>query len=523
MPLTHVCVWDSKVGYRRISTDEASTIFHEGNVSVDSGHFMCELCAQNVGLSKVRKDTGNRYFYHSRGEQDKTCEDRQQSYDRPMTSLNSHPMPIRIKVNSISFVLQIGFFLPSKNGMLNPSCEKIKISGDFPKAYEYNFSRIESEGITYLDVGNYPSRKYRLEYIASTPDLERLWPSAISGIEPAGTLFDCQSGKILQAGSKAYVQKSYYLLKRGILDPTSDITVQEITQFQVSSFGTWHLYQISSRCFSKRAAQFFFRYSIFLTENQVKLYPIWPVCISDPYFIYHELPDVFLYMHGNNVELKSYPVTSGYLALKSQNTENGQLIRIYAREREQLLSLGISGALGFTYLIKRRLDMQASVPSVRPYNANEKELELDHYASIPPKKYITITAPFDGKVIVIRDQKIFFIGRLVPDVPLTVDSITFGTEIHIYQGCDKVRTVCFRKETISDDTRLIDQKLYYQLKTCHGEMITLPHSTGALAEMLDDFPKTKQWLYSSVRKGRVPRSAYQKIINFIDNNRRTNL
>ena len=50
MPLTHVCVWDSKIGYRRITVEDACKMYPYG-ASARSGHFVCELCAQNVLLT----------------------------------------------------------------------------------------------------------------------------------------------------------------------------------------------------------------------------------------------------------------------------------------------------------------------------------------------------------------------------------------------------------------------------------------------------------------------------------------
>jgi len=39
MPLTHVCVWDSELGYRRVTVEEASVIYPHSTVSARSGHF----------------------------------------------------------------------------------------------------------------------------------------------------------------------------------------------------------------------------------------------------------------------------------------------------------------------------------------------------------------------------------------------------------------------------------------------------------------------------------------------------
>lgn len=62
MPLTHVCLWESKIGYRRITVEEANER-EPREVPAKKSPFVCELCAQNVGFSKARADTGTRYFF----------------------------------------------------------------------------------------------------------------------------------------------------------------------------------------------------------------------------------------------------------------------------------------------------------------------------------------------------------------------------------------------------------------------------------------------------------------------------
>lgn len=50
MPLTHVCVWDSKIGYRRVTVEEACEMYPYG-ASARIGHFVCELCAHKMFYS----------------------------------------------------------------------------------------------------------------------------------------------------------------------------------------------------------------------------------------------------------------------------------------------------------------------------------------------------------------------------------------------------------------------------------------------------------------------------------------
>lgn len=523
MPLTHVCEWDPKTGYRRITVEEASAKFSSYTVPVEKGFFVCELCAQKIGLTKARKDTGTRYFYHSRGEQDKTCEDRQQSYDRPIATLNEHVMPIRIQVSGNTFVLQLGFFLPHKTNAQDLRCEKIRIDTDSHKPpYEYLFDRISSTGITYLDVGDYPSRFYGIEYVQPSIGLKKFWPTKVPGINPKGALFEKESGKLLQTGGKAYAGKTYYLMQRGSIGIHSDINVKEIIRFEVRTFEWWHLYEISSQCFSKRSAQFFLERSIFLSETPLDFYPIWPVYVADPYFIYHEQAEMFFYLAGTYADLKSHPITSEYLAPKSEPIEGAKLVRLFASNREQLLSLGVSGALGFSYLLRQDLNMCGTVPLVTVKDFEKNILEQDLYTNIPKKKGIAISAHFDGKVVLLQNGKVQGELLLVGENTTTVYPISLGMEIKIYQGCDCVRTVTFQKETLSCDSRIADQELIEKLSACHDTPISVSHSFGAIAEKLRNYPKTKHWVYKAIRKGALPRTAYNLLIRYTETLERRN-
>ena len=523
MPLTHVCEWDPKTGYRRITVEEASAKFSSYTVPVEKGLFVCELCAQKIGLTKARKDTGTRYFYHSRGEQDKTCEDRQQSYDRPIATLNEHVLPIRIEISGNTFILQLGFFLPQKISAQDLRCEKIRIAADSHKPpYEYSFDRISSAGITYLNVGNCPSRVYGIEYVQPSIGLKKFWPTQVPGINPNGALFDKESGKLLQTGGKASVRKTYYLMQRGTIGFHSDINVKEVRRFQVVTFEWWYLYEISSQRFSERAAQFFLQRSIFLSETPLDFYPIWPAYVADPYFIYHDQEEIFFYLAGTYADLKSYPITSEYPAPKSEPIEDGRLVKIFASSREQLLSLGVSGALGFSYLLQQDLNMRGTVPLVTVKDFEENILEQDLYTNIPKKKGVSISAPFDGKVILLQNGKVQKELLLAGEGATTVYPISLGMEIKIYQGCDCVRTVTFQKETLSCDSRIADQELIEKLSACHDTPISVSHSFGAIAEKLRNYPKTKHWIYKAIHKGALPRTAYNLLIRYAETIERTN-
>lgn len=513
MPLTHVCVWDSKIGYRRVTVEEANELYpHE--VPASRSHFVCELCAQNVGFSKARVDTGTRYFFHSSAAQNKDCEDRQiqlsTATGHHLLALNSHIMPLRISVSGLKFSLEIGLFCPPD---AKACCDKIKIAGDSHQVYEYSFERIEQIGVTYLNVGGIPSRFYSVEYINANAELKKYWSNKIPGINLSGSFFDGNTGRIIQPGAKVSSGNFYYLLQRQPLSSTiTDIKTTEITRIQ-SSYITWYLYRIDVKKFSEYSAKFFLKHEVFLTEKPAKFYPIWPAYIEDPYFIYHNSNEFYFFLCGDDAELKAFPAT-----VRAIDTQEGKLYRLYAREKEQLISFGKSGALGFSYLLNQSLEKVAPVPlvTIRDYTGNI--LDEDLYAKIPQSKLISVSCQYDGKAVVLRNGKTIYVHKLSAGETLTIDGLLLGTEIYFYQGCDCVRILCFNHTVADRDVSALDDALVKTLRECSAPMIPVTHAIASLGSKFAAYPQTKQWLYAALRRGEMPRAAYRTLINFCSRN-----
>ena len=340
------------------------------------------------------------HFRHDPASPNKECDERQASFDpnygRSLRALNSHIMPLRLVVTGSIFSLQLGFFYPPDN---KAHCDKIKIAGDSHQVYEYSFERIERIGTTYLSVGSIPSQIYGVEYVNANTELKRFWSNKITGINTTGSFFDGRTGQILQSGGKAYSGNSYYLLQRcPLYSYHTDIEATEVARNQASPFTTWYLYKIRIKKFSAYSAKFFLKYAIFLTEKPTKFYPIWPAYINDPYFIYHNSPEFYFYLCGDDAELKSYPATANVLGI-----QDGKLYKLYTREREQLISLGKSGALGFSYLVKQPLRKKAPLPAIIISDHSGNTLNEESYAKLPKLKCISVSCPYDGKAVVQRN------------------------------------------------------------------------------------------------------------------------
>ena len=493
MSLTHVCIWESNKGFRRITAEEACFLYPY-RVRARSGHFVCELCAQNVTFTAPGAKT--RHFRHDPSNPNKECDERQKNFDssygRSLVGLNSHIMPLRINVSGSKYSFQIGFFSPPNP---NARCDKIVITTYDGDSYEYLFERIEKGKTTFLDVGHEPSKNYRIEYLAATPEIKKYWSEKTPGIYTNGSFFDAKTGNLLLAGAKAYSGCDYYLLLKERVFTTVDIDAVELTQ----PYLKWHLYKIHVNRFSKEAARLFLRYAVFLTEKPTKYYPIWPPYIRDPYILYHNS--------------NSYPAYANAVA-----TKDGKLYRLRTRDREQLVSVGCSGALGFTYLIRQSLNRKRTVPEISIIDASGNDLVKDKYTRLPKQNLISVISPYDGKAVIKKYGEIVYVYRLAAEQLLMIDHISFDMEILFYQGQDCVRTICFErtKQSLSDVYR--DDILLEKLKSCKGSAIPITHALGAVAKKLSSFPKTKQWLLRTINSGEISQSAYQLLFQVIRSN-----
>ena len=90
----------------------------------------------------------------------------------------------------------------------------------------------------------------------------------------------------------------------------------------------------------------------------------------------------------------------------------------------------------------------------------------------------------------------------------------------MFLGCDCIKEICFEKEQVSSDISVDDEELLSVLKSCGGPTIAVSHSMGSLVEHLAQYSKTKQWLYSVLRKGQISRKALQILKNTIHNKTR---
>ncbi len=507
MPLTHVCMWENGKGYRPVTVEEALRKYPYG-VSASRGIFVCNLCAQNVTFATGEVNTA--HFRHNSADEKKECEERQQFVSRSIYSMSTHHMPLKLIVNGSTFHLALGFFLPRNQYSQSELHELIVIKEPESDTVirKYSLERMEDGVTTYVDVGQtpYPAYSIKCEGVSG-----KYWPVTTTGVNPNGALFDGKTGKMINAGAKAYVGRTYYLLHKGIMIYTTMVGVEQII-YQ----NGWYLYRIRTDELTQTMARLFLKFSVFLTDEPVEFYPIWPPYVKDSYFIYHNSFNLNFYLKGDNVEIKMFPELNDH-SLRFYKTEHGKIYEIlsYDYYKEQLVALGQYGAMGFSYLSKGRLERKADLPTVIVEDMSGAKLENSSYQSLPPMNCILVQGAYDGKVVVLENGVVHRIEQLDIDMKTSID-VSYGMEIRIYQGCDLVRTICFVKAAQSQNNKAQgDEELEKRLKACRGPTIIISHSLGAILEKLKAYPKTKRWIYEQVRNGKMSRKAYLVLLSYV--------
>lgn len=509
MPLKHVYMWEAEIGYRFVTAEEAQTMYPNG-VAAKSGFFICWLCQQEVTFTRKGKMIS--HFRHKSSAQDKECEDREkrQSTGENGSLAKSDPRPVRLRLclcgEKLSF--ELGLYCPSEQVDL-PG--KFEISGG-KHSWEYSSQRLQC-GITYFSVGGTLCKEYQIN--VPTP-FSKYWPKTVKGVDPKGTLFvknaDGTATRILPGG-KAPWERSYYLLQKEKIysSPTSVLEIRERL-----SFLGWYLYEISVNCFSKQAARFFLKWQIQLTNRPVSFYPVWPVYKETPGFrCYHALGGSFskikqyVYMEERNGNLWAYPK----IELTGDPMNRGNLYCFQAKERSQLVSLGAGGVLGVSYMRADDLREIVATPQVKVESA-DGILAEDIFTKPPKGKRIFVTVPFDGRVLYFRGGSYRGAIPLIAGVRAEIPEISLGMEIRIFQGQDLVRTLRVERPAIASDEE--DAILLKQLRACRGSERMAPHSLGALANVLKACPKTRQWLLSVIRMGRISERAYRILVESVE-------
>lgn len=502
MPLTHVCVW-GKNGWRRITLSEATKLHPIGKVSANSGLFMCELCGQYVTLTQA--NIRDSYFKHSKQEDDKNCPERtfgsanwQSRYNT--LHLDTKGMPIKLIVlDGRNFKFQIGFPALPNNDVNRRNI--ITIITQQKSSYNYSFERINYEGVTYLDVGSSVSNTYQIK--TEDNQFQRYWPSVIKGVSNY-SLFEKNSGKKLAVDADVKVGGAYYALTSYEIRSTNHVGVKRICMMQ-----EWKVYEIIPNDLSEDAAKFFLKYfHCRLTDSPINLTLLWPVVVNSPFFTFYKEGSVFALIQGD-AQFQLFPNAF----IKTDTVENGKLIQTRCNERQQLLSIGRTiNILEYTYLQKSDFDYKAREYEISVFQMNQESIENEAIISCPADQTLYFLPKYDGYFIAEREGWIETKIKFNAEKLFRYENLLKGYRYSIIIGHDTVWK-CEIKPGISRNISVnSDVDLVNKLRKLNTRKISLSHSFGHIASRMKDYPITKQWLYTQIKKGEISEDAKELLV-----------
>ena len=507
--LTHVCMF-YKHSWKRVTPEEAAEIFPE-TVSAHGGLFMCELCGQYVSLTKEGKKI--RHFRHRSREADKSCPERTFGSEQSIDFLErTHSFPIRINPSNLS--LEIGLLSLPRSTLELLKDQKIRICPvqEFGRSFTYILrERLRENEIVYVSIGNEPYPEYEIELDGRSIPAFSYWPDRVQGIDPKGTLFDASTRKKLPYDADVRLGKTYHLLRAGsAFSPSASIRLKQVLSKYISG-RYWHLYEVMANDFDESAAKFFLDFHCRLTDQPISLQPVWPIYTTSPYVIRHNRSEMFFYVSGNVNHTKCFPSpmhTVGYPA------EDGTVERIACNNRQQLVSVGRTKMLRYSYVWREPLDQITSTPTVLVTDIEGRTIEPEIYGNLPLKGVLRIQAPYDGSIAVKKSGRIVEKRRIRAETLSEIGPIQFGCEVQVFQGLDCVWSIQFQKQLPLPDQE--ESLLLQKLQSSAGPQIAVPHVWGAIAERLEAYPRVKQWLYARIREGRMPERAYKELRCFIE-------
>ena len=508
--LTHVCMWSDN-GWKRVTAEEADLLHPGGTVSAHSGLFMCELCGQYVAFTK-KSSKCVRHFMHSKKEESKNCPERifgpgyYKSYEP-----QEHGLPIRItSISSTSFCFEIGLIKAPVYSLSSDFRLEIKPCGS-DEPFIYTKERLNNDGITYLPIGERPSEKYTLTFQNGNDKLHEFWPTEIKGINPEGTLFDKASGKKLSYDADVEIDKEYYLLKCGSIYNNSNngVKINEIMRKNIG-WATWTLYVVSASVFNKETAGFFLGFHCRLTNQPISLQPVWPLFVEGEYVIKHGQRNMYMLVKCNETEIEFKTFPSATFRRLSDKSSRPEIYEVICSDRQQLISVGRSSPLQYTYLWKESLDGVSPPPNVLINNLEGKEVKAGETNTLPFKKTLCFKSSLDGEVIVINNNRVVDKRKLAADKCLELDGLCYGFSVQVVIGLDVIWQIDFNKpKTIvsKDEIEILKQIT----KISGATIIPAPHSLRNIMVGMNRYPKICQWIRKCIKNGTINEQSYRRL------------
>lgn len=297
--LTHVSMKYGDSGWKHVTAEEAEALFPKQSVPAGTRQFICECCGQYVSFTKDGINV--RHFKHSRGEEDKTCEERvARNAECEIVQYNTYDFPLRLALDDTDFNLSIGI----------PQCAiktkdiKMTVQGKREGGHEYIIRNEAASGLVWLDLNKDIANSYKIKTESRYPN----WPEIIAGINPAGTFFDSYGGRRLHEGDEVYAEHDYYMLRKGFEYGRPSMNTNEVLKIGLNG-DIWRVYKVRVRSITYDTTAFFLPFSLNLVKDPIDMKVLWPPVVNVDETYYHDSNEVYIAHNcpDNKISLQMLP------------------------------------------------------------------------------------------------------------------------------------------------------------------------------------------------------------------------
>lgn len=443
--LKHVLTWDeARHCWSYIKAEKAAEKYRRG-VSADERLFVCELCGQSVALTQEGYHIA--HFRHARAEDIKNCPERANASSTVDHRPQDFSLPLKLVYDNqtCSIRLYLGILFPagfSANAEeFTLQCLDENGGCSYPSA-TYSFTRFKGKTIAYLSVS--PAAAYRLRTTSPQLAAQLRWPEQVSGIRrKTGAVFDGVSCKHIPFDGDVEVGRDYYVLadkqsdkiRRPFLSSNDSLQLKELPFNPPTYLRNFSLYQARALQNDFVAASFFMGFGLRLTDEPVKLYPLWPITVKNPYRILSDAEHVFFYVQGKNARNHLFPRDD---LLVSAQYDKPHLIGIRLHNDRQLLSAGRRTVLKYAFLEQQALPtakQEAEASLVQLTNVNDDIIDIERLNKPILEDRLRISVYYKGHL----DEffKTNFVRRVdLTDAKTATLELARGHEYRLYVGQD---------------------------------------------------------------------------------------
>ena len=216
---------------------------------------------------------------------------------------------------------------------------------------------------------------------------------------------------------------------------------------------------------------------------------------------------MYVLVEGNIATVKTFP--SALVKRLNYDVLYPKLYEVYCSGRQQLISVGRTQALQYTYFWKERLIQDGLEPEISVTDLSGSEINPGETNILPDNKTLVFKSTFDGELVKFNNNRIVDRRKMFADKQIELDGLSYGVSVQVIIGLDIVWRINFKKQ---QDTIINDEaEILRQIISTSGVSISVPHSLRNILCGMSRYPKICQWIQKCLKEDSINEQAYRRL------------